>query len=1103
MKKFMAILISVCMITTVMPISVYADTGVSAAEAGEGLSELYREEAQSGKELEESVNCCIIVKANRKPEMYGDAEYVKGTDKIYFYQYSSTDEAEKALEYYQSLNYVQWAEYDGIVESQSLSYGTDMMGGSEAIEYAENNLPLTQEINIALIDDGINFHLNRFTQTGRVIDSGVNYSSTGSEDSAQQDVGGNYHGSNITSILLDNTTDNINIIGYKVLNRDGSGTYSAVALGINKAVEDGVDVINLSLGDDNESELISEAVKNAVAEGIVVVASAGNERDDVSNYYPAAMDEVFTVGAVDYNGNPAFFSNYGEEIDFVAPGYNIELWGNKGLSKTEPDYGSGTSFSAPYISAAAAMVLSKNSDLSVEEVKEILISSCVTQDEMTYKSEYYTSVYISNSTLADNTGLGYYPDSDELFYSYGMPQIQYAVGLSERCSSPVFSVSSSVNIGEFELTLTADDGDEIYYVTDEEYPSKNNGTLYTDPITVSSTQCIRAIAYNDNKIKSVPSQEEYRVQYLADESEFTIDSRGYITGYTGNDSEIIVPNTVDGITVIGVAEKAFYDSYDPNDELQAEQETGNHIIGITLPDTVTEIEDNAFFSYVLKYFTATGLKIVGEFALNAPLVYLEAPNIETVGYAGLYETNLESLYLPNLTYADNGAFSCNPYLEYVDLPALVSADINLFFECYRVYEIRLENVEVMQESSFYRCYQLKKVYLPKLKEITKTARTDTGFFYQCSSLETIDLPSLETIDNNTKNFFYGCSSLKSAYIPKLTYICSQMFYNCYLLSTVDLSSADYVGYLSFGNTVSLEYLNLPEALKIISMAFTNSALKAVDIPKAEEIGAYVFAAYDKMSDTYFVNTNLVYLNAVNTLTLNDYSLSYVGAVTELDLPNLTTIGENAFYESTINYLYAPSLETAESLLTADDSVVVTSASLTNCSYDASNATLTIQGERDSYAEDYANSYNLEFIDVNDMGRSIRVTDAGLRFGYSFYDTQGKDVEEYGFIYTNKEADRSLLKTENVDDSSVLQLKAKNYIHRENGTTTFNLVFIGIPQSAYDTQISARAYVVIDGKYYYSEILKGSFDEVTQLVLADDEIDEATKNALNNLLNKGV
>ncbi|MCD7796423.1 MAG: leucine-rich repeat domain-containing protein [Clostridiales bacterium] len=329
--------------------------------------------------------------------------------------------------------------------------------------------------------------------------------------------------------------------------------------------------------------------------------------------------------------------------------------------------------------------------------------------------------------------------------------------------------------------------------------------------------------------------------------------------------------------------------------------------------------------------------------------------------------------------------------------------------------------------------------------------------------------------------FTKCRKLNYAYLPEV----------------VTVNSA------TFAETYSLKSIYLPKVKEIGDKAFRNSQIEYAEFPEVESIGEYCFSSYNDFWGYYLQNTKLATIIAPKLKYASDYSFAYVGAVTELDLPNFTTIGENAFYESTINYLYAPSLETAESLLTAEDSVVVASASLTNCSYDASNATLIIQSERDSYAEDYANSYNLEFIDVNDMGRSIRVTDAGLRFGYSFYDSQGKDVEEYGFIYTNKEADRSLLKTENVDDSSVLQLKAKNYIHRENGTTTFNLVFTGIPQSAYDTQISARAYAVIDGKYYYSEILKDNFDEVTQLVLADDEIDEATKNALNNLLNREV
>ena len=204
------------------------------------------------------------------------------------------------------------------------------------------------------------------------------------------------------------------------------------------------------------------------------------------------------------------------------------------------------------------------------------------------------------------------------------------------------------------------------------------------------------------------------------------------------------------------------------------------------------------------------------------------------------------------------------------------------------------------------------------------------------------------------------------------------------------------------------------------------------------------------------------------------------------------------YESGVNYLYAPELETAESLPVTENAVVVVSDKLTNCTYVPQNTTLTIQGDKGSYGEKYAESNGLEFIDVNAMGGSIRVTDAGLRFGYSFYDTQKKEVEEYGFVYAAGEQDGNDLTVEQIDGESVLQLVAYNRLTHEDETTTFNLVFTDIPQASYDTEVTARAYVKIDGKYFYSDVTTRSFNQVANAVLADDEIDQNTKNTLAKL-----
>lgn len=1104
MKKAISLLLALTMIVTSLSIAfpVFADTGAEVGTVVDELSELYQEETAEDKSIEDSAASRVIVKANIEPETYGSAEKINGTDDVYIYQYETASEAANALEYYDSLSFVEWAETDGIVESQSssynadetFSYGADMLGSKYAKQYLETiDAP---EINMALIDGGINFRLKSFKDTNRVIDSGINLSDTGEEGTAQADVGSLstvYHGSHITSILLDNTASNVNIIGYKAMNRDGYGTLSAVATCVQQAVEDGADIINLSLNGIGEPpSLIKEAIQDAYKNGVICVVAAGNYNDDVSYYYPANMDEVFTVGAVDNRGNPCFLSNYGEELDFVAPGYQIEVYGNSSLDK--PQYVNGTSFAAPFIAAASAVALSVHPDYSVEEIKQVLIDSCVTKNDLAYSSPYLRDVEIKDSSLSGFTfgNLGEKAESEDLYYGYGMPQMQKIVGMDEVCSAPEFSVSSGTYHEEFELSLSSDASAEIYYTTDGSYPTAERSELYTEPLTVSSTTSIRAVAYSDGKIKSVPSSAVYKMEYYADESDFTMDDRGYITGYTGEKNEIIVPEAINGTTVKGVAEYAFYDDFDPAEMEESQQawDRSEHLLGIVLPNTVTDIEDYAFFSFILSYVSAPGLKVIGEAGLSTPLVYLNAPNIERIEDLGLNYSNLTELDLPKLTYAGYASFSENKYLAKAKMPSLNIVPDSAFNSCYRLEEVELDSAVELEDCAFERCWFLKDVYAPDVETMG-----DMGFTY-CDNLREISLPNLIRMDGIYN--FKWCSTLTKIDLPKLQNIPEQTFMYCYMLSDINMPKVEQIGYQAFYDTYSLGNIQF-DSLKVLGdEVFVNSSISALSAPELETIGNKVFPYFDTMWDTYSANPSLKVLYAPKLTTLTDESLAYTSGLTELDLPSLKTIGENAFYESGVNYLYAPELEAAESLPIAEDAVVVVSDKLTNCTYVPQNTTLTIQGDKGSYGEEYADANNLEFIDMNDMGGSIRVTDAGLRFGYSFYDTQKKEVEEYGFVYAAGEQDRNELTVEQIDNESVLQLTAYNRLTHEDETTTFNLVFTDIPQASYDTEVTARAYVKIDGKYFYSDVTTRSFNQVANAVLADDEIDQNTKNALKAL-----
>ena len=174
---------------------------------------------------------------------------------------------------------------------------------------------------------------------------------------------------------------------------------------------------------------------------------------------------------------------------------------------------------------------------------------------------------------------------------------------------------------------------------------------------------------------------------------------------------------------------------------------------------------------------------------------------------------------------------------------------------------------------------------------------------------------------------------------------------------------------------------------------------------------------------------------------------------------------------------------------------------------------TIIAPSGSYAETYAKENDIKFItsdkresdqkdaiNVNAKGRSICTTVAGIRFGFDW--SEIPEIEnmasniEYGFIYSQKGIKD--LSIETVNGTTVKKALAPNRIEN-GGTTSFNLVISNIPKQYYNREITARAYVCIDGMYFYSNIQKGSFAEVANLVLSDDEIDQNTKNAVNKLL----
>jgi hypothetical protein len=165
------------------------------------------------------------------------------------------------------------------------------------------------------------------------------------------------------------------VLPVEVLDDCGSGTTSAVAAGVRWAVDNGADVINLSLTGTSKDPAVSAAVADARARGVLVVAAAGNQASRVP-VWPAAEPGVVAVAATGRDGTAdedrlAPFSNRGEWVDIAAPGVDVVGLRRVGGSTTPFDgttRASGTSFSAPIVSAAAALVMAADPARSAEQV---------------------------------------------------------------------------------------------------------------------------------------------------------------------------------------------------------------------------------------------------------------------------------------------------------------------------------------------------------------------------------------------------------------------------------------------------------------------------------------------------------------------------------------------------------------------------------------------------------------------------------------------------------------------------------------------------------------------------------------------------------------
>ena len=188
-----------------------------------------------------------------------------------------------------------------------------------------------------------------------------------------------YHGTHVAGVVgavINNAIGvagmaQVRLMAVKVMNDSGEGTDAMVASGIYYAVQNNAQIITMSLGVDGASTSLRNAVDYASREGCVMVAAAGNSGSSYVSY-PAAYPQVIAVGATDSTDRLASFSNYGLNLDVMAPGVSIYSTQGGGANY---QYLSGTSTAAPYVAGTAALMLSINPALTPVDIGDFLNSS--------------------------------------------------------------------------------------------------------------------------------------------------------------------------------------------------------------------------------------------------------------------------------------------------------------------------------------------------------------------------------------------------------------------------------------------------------------------------------------------------------------------------------------------------------------------------------------------------------------------------------------------------------------------------------------------------------------------------------------------------------
>ncbi|MEH2300716.1 MAG: S8 family peptidase [Nostoc sp.] len=299
------------------------------------------------------------------------------------------------------------------------NWGADLVKAPEAWAHGYTG----KGVVVAVVDTGVDYNHedlkdNIWTNPKEIAGNGKDDDGNGYADdihgwnfvdNTNNVLDDNGHGTHVSGTIAgENNNYGVTGIAYdakimpvKVLDDSGSGSFNSISKGIRYAVDNGANVINLSLGGPSSNSTLESAIDYASSKGVIVVMAAGNDGGS-SPEYPAsyASKSGIAVGAVDINNNMPDFSDRSgtKEIAYVtAPGVKVY----SSVPNNQYATYSGTSMAAPHVAGVVALMLSANHNLTDAQVRQIVTETAGNSTQTTSSSFNLSNVSsLANQVIA-------------------------------------------------------------------------------------------------------------------------------------------------------------------------------------------------------------------------------------------------------------------------------------------------------------------------------------------------------------------------------------------------------------------------------------------------------------------------------------------------------------------------------------------------------------------------------------------------------------------------------------------------------------------------------------------------------------------------------